>query len=435
MSIRLVTGEPGAGKSLYVMRQLVDVITSTDRPIVTNLPLKLDPWVLGDKPQMGLRAYLEHEFGETFDIDSRVRFLSDEECFEFYRHRGRGIDVNAERDAKGNPIDLDWEAAKASGGVTYCIDEFWKFAGARDWATTGRALIAYGKQHRKLADDVWLCTHHPKDIDAAIQRIIETTVCMKNHGRMRIGLFRQPGMFTASHFQRVPQGNQAPMNTSHFRLDAAGLAQCYDTSAGVGLTGGAPADTKAKRGGVPFWVLIAIVILIALAATRIPWLISKGIGTATLAGAKSVHGVAVGTNSVPARMSAPSPSAANPPAVESPASSSGPGRVEGRPAGLVEFERPVPAMREDEAVTFNGIAHVPHTGEMLLFLSDGSTYRASEPEVRLVSRDFVVINDKVYRWKRAATALGEAVKPVRPAERFAMPIVPGNSRVVVAGGF
>jgi len=183
MSIKLIQGEPGAGKSLYVCKEVIDVIVNTDRFVITNMAFKLHPWMAGDKAQMGLLAYLEREYGETFDCANRFRFLEEEECWEFYRHRRNGGSVECSRDAKGHPISLDWATLgeKKFTNCEFVIDEFWKYAGSRDWSTTGKALIDWGKQHRKAGDNAWLMTHHHKDIDTAIQRIIETTVTMDLH--------------------------------------------------------------------------------------------------------------------------------------------------------------------------------------------------------------------------------------------------------------
>jgi len=264
MSVKLVTGEPGAGKTLYVMRALMDTITRTAAPIVTNMPIKVEPWMFGGKPMMGLRSYLEQRYGDTFDIDSRLRFITDEECAEFYSHRGFGIDVEVVRNAKGDPVELDIQKASEGEGVCYVIDECWKFFGARDGQTTGAALTFYAKQHRKLGDDVWLCTHDYKDVDTAIRRVVEQTILMRNHGRMRIGWFRQPRYFTAEHYAKIPSGVGSQMNTDRFTLDVEGLCQCYDTSAGVGLAGGVAADTKAKKSGMHFGWLIALVVVIVV---------------------------------------------------------------------------------------------------------------------------------------------------------------------------
>lgn len=416
MSIRLVTGEPGAGKSLYVMKQLIDVIRNTERQIVTNMAIKLDPWMLGDKPQMGLRSYLETQFDETFNIDKRITFLEEEMVYEFYRYRGSGVVMDVERDAKGNPVMLDWaklsENRRHWGDVEFVIDEFWKFAGARDWATTGKALIDWGKQHRKIGDNAWFMSHHHKDIDSAIQRIIETTVCMKNRGRMRVGMFRQPDIFSAAHMQRVPQGAQSPMNTEHFKLDAKGLAQCYDTSGGVGgLKGGTAADTTHKRKGLPFWALILLVILGALAATQFPRLIGMAVGKTVKMGDKAIADAMGVTNREPATSGIPVQSVVplpidvpryplndrHDPAISSPVFKS-----KWKPQ--VTFDEPVEQVEEAKNVSMTGMGYIPGKG-LKIYLSNGKSYDFTEPSVQVLNKEFVVIAGKVYRWKEAVTEM------------------------------
>jgi len=421
MSCKLVTGEPGAGKSLYITRELIDhVITRSTMPIVTNMPLKLDPWMLGSKPQKGLRAYLEEKYDDTFDIDSRIRFLDDEQCSEFYTHRGSGIDVAIQRDDKGNPTELDIEAASSGGGVCYVIDECWKFFGARDWQTTGKALTFYGKQHRKLGDEIWLATHDFKDVDTAIRRIVEQTIVMRNHGRMRIGAFRQPKYFTAEHFARVPSGVQSPMHTDRFTLDVAGLCQCYDTSAGVGLKGGKGADTKAKPRGLHFGFLIALVVLLCIAATRIPWLMGRLVGAATLSGSKSAVEVAhLGslTNSVKSTNIVAAPVAAQQYA---------PLRERSQPV-QAEFREGIKPLPENREVSITGLVRSPTTGEVRIYLSDGNSYSVTDREVGLVTERYAVIEGRVYRWPKLPSGPKEVTQRNFPT--FAPP------PVVVTPGF
>ena len=65
--------------------------------------------------------------------------------------------------------------------------------------------------------------------------------------------------------------SKEPMSTREFSLDVAGLAACYDTSAGVGVTGRGDADRGRRLKGIPFWVVYpagaAVVLACVLWAT------------------------------------------------------------------------------------------------------------------------------------------------------------------------
>lgn len=402
MSIKLVCGEPGAGKSLYTMRQVMDLIVVTDLPIVTNLPIRLDPWMLGNKPQQGLKAYLKQNHGDTFDIDRRFTAIPDEECAKFFLNRGFGVKLETE-----NEDEYDIQKAAQGPGVIYIIDEAWKFFSSRDWQKNSKALIFYAKQHRKLGDEVFICTHQAGDLDKGIRGVAETTTVMANHGRMRIGFFRQPGYFSASHYQNVPTGNQPPMHVERFKLDAAGIAGTYDTSAGVGLTGGKAADTKQKKSGIPFWVLILLVLAGAAAVTQFPKLIGKLVGGATLGAAKSAsekYSIKSDTNAVhhqpssaPTNLTPMTPTELRP---TTPA-------PRGKPVGTFEFEEPAPKLEKSDDVALVGIVYNPSRGKSVIMLSDGRKYNADDPFVRLITPEFVVIGETVFKWARQ-------VEPLQP---------------------
>lgn len=409
MSIKLICGEPGAGKSLYTMRQVIDLIRTTSMPIVTNLPVRPDPWMKGKQTQMGLRAYLDSQYGETFDIDKRLRFITDEECAEFYTHRGFGIDApitkrgNPTKDCpEGKPEEFDIQKAAEGGGVIYVIDECWKFFGSRDWQAHGEALTFYAKQHRKPGDEVFFCTHDPKDLDTGIRRVAETTVIMRNHARMRMGLFRQPGYFSAEHYARVPTGMQTPMHTERFKLDAAGIAQTYDTSAGVGLKGGTSADAGQKKSGLHFGWLIVLVAAIAIAVTQIPKMLGKAIGSATLAGAKSAQS----NMGSPVTNSIASTNQSKMFELPSPAT-----KVQQTLRVMAEKEIE-PIEREQHAIT--GLLYNPRTQSTAVMLSNGERYELTDPSVRIISKDYMLINGKLYYWKALVNEVTDRAKQYQP---------------------
>jgi hypothetical protein len=257
MAIHFVTGRPGAGKGLYTMRLIVEEIRGSNRTIVTNFP------ILKDK----LAEYLHEEYGESFDILTRVILLeSKEDITNFYRVRKSNQDgsinlLDVELDSKGKAVSYDIDGAQ-DGGVFYVLDEVHIVFGARDWQEMGRAVLFYASQHRKLGDDVILISQAPKNVDSQFRSIAQDYTVLRNHGMEKYMFFKQPSMFGRATYLNMPTGSRldTPLETSYFKLQKE-QADCYETARGVGLgpKDGATADKgKDKRKGISiFWIFPA----------------------------------------------------------------------------------------------------------------------------------------------------------------------------------
>lgn len=303
MSISLITGKPGGGKGLLSVQQLVDEIRLGKRCVITNLPVRMHPWVNGHfDPMIGLKAYLLKTYGQDFDCEKRVFILDDDDAGAFYLWRvveGKLTKaqcsvrtVNKDGISEERVMDFETDLAVKAGGVLYIIDEAWKFYSARNWQRTGEGMLFYSAQHRHFGDDVLIVTQHTKQIDPAVYRVAQDFWVTKNHSKMSIGIFRQPDVFTVAIYDQAPTGAALePMSRKVFRLDKRGLAQCYDTSAGIGITGRAMADIGARRKGLPWWGIFVLAGVLAIAA----WLALKGglwglrKGTAAVVGGGAVH--------------------------------------------------------------------------------------------------------------------------------------------------
>jgi hypothetical protein len=271
--ITFITGKPGGGKGLISIQQHVDELKNGKRPIITSLPVRVNPWVNGSwKPMIGLRNYLQREFKTDFDVDKRVFLLDDAQAAEFFLYRvidGKLVKAEAEykesQHGERRLMAYDTKVSAESGPVLYCVDEAWKFWGSRNWQRTGEGMLFYGAQHRHFGDDVLIVTQHTKQIDPAIQRVAQDFWVVRNHGKMTFGMFRQPAVFSVCIYDQAPTGASIePMSRKVFTLDRAGLAQCYDTSAGVGLSGRLMADVGAKGKGLPWWMMIVAVFAILI---------------------------------------------------------------------------------------------------------------------------------------------------------------------------
>lgn len=258
MAIHFVTGRPGAGKGLYTMRLVVEELRGSNRPIVTNFP------ILKDK----LAEYLHEEYGESFDVLTRVILIEKEEDLSnFYRIRkteenGDLHFLDCELDSKGKQVRFDIDGAQ-DGGVFYVLDEVHIVFGARDWQEVGRAVLYYSSQHRKLGDDIILISQAPKNVDSQFRSIAQDYSVLRNHGMEKYMFFKQPSMFGRATYMNMPTGSKmdTPLETSYFKLNIK-QADCYETARGVGLgpKDGAQADKgKDKRKGISiFWIFPAM---------------------------------------------------------------------------------------------------------------------------------------------------------------------------------
>ena len=282
--ISYLFGLPGAGKGAVSMSKIIDCLRTETCPIVTNLPVKLDPWVRrevnGTKvryvPQMGLRAYLMQQYGKVFDVEKRLMILDDAQAKEFFRYRGPSSEpLPAIRDAKGKLTEYETAGAFASGPVFYLIDESWKFWNSRNWQETGFAVQFYVAQHRHFGDTVWIVSQHPKQVETIIRQVVQDYHEVTNFGNRMIALFRMPDKVVVNVYPEMPTATTPMLQPGKpFTLDKRGVCQCYDTSAGVGLGGGGAADGNQKKKGLPFWVLIVLLLLVVAAFSQVPRLIS-----------------------------------------------------------------------------------------------------------------------------------------------------------------
>src|ERR1017187_473971 len=292
MAITLLTGKPGAGKGLLSMDVIIDELRNSQRAVVTNLAVELVPWVNGKgQAQLGLLSYLRHKYaGITFGAEWRVRRLTDELAAEFYLWRlvgtgegavlTRAVPVCQQRNNgdKGPILSFD-TGLLAGGGHLYLIDEAWKFWSSRTWKDTGEGVLFYNSQHRKCGDDVFIVTQHAEQMETAIRRVVQEFWIVRNRSMMRIGLFRQPNDFRVGVYDSI--NGRSPMMTKGFKLDVKGIAQTYDTTAGVGLAGRMVGDVGKKRKGIPFWVLVAVAVLV-------PCIVFAGVHKALIAAGHAV---------------------------------------------------------------------------------------------------------------------------------------------------
>ncbi len=386
MSISFITGKPGGGKGLLTMEQIVEELLKGTRPIITNLAVRVAPWINGQgKPMIGLREYLRSKYGSECDVDKRVFLLEDEDAGAFFLWRVEGgklvraeAEIKVDKEGNERVMGFDTALGSRSGPALYVVDEAWKFYGSRNWQRTGEGCLFYSAQHRKFGDDVLIVTQHTKQIDPALYRVAQDFWVVKNHSKMSLGMFRQPNVFSVAIYDQAPTGGQLePMSRKFFTLDKQGLAQTYDTSAGVGLSGRMVGDAGARGRGLPWWglPLSAVALLVAV------WYFVKGGGWMVgrwMSGAKP-HPAAVARTSVES-------AAGQRGGLEKPVVAD-PGQQKSLNVGPVGQNVENPAGSDSAPVECRGWCVLP--GDTVVFLSDGRQAHSAYGEVQFIFRHSV----------------------------------------------
>jgi len=354
--IRVFYGTPGAGKSYDSLRDLQDEILWGTRLIVTNLSIDLGKF----------NAYLAAEFPDVDygDINQRIRIITEEETKLFYafRHVAQVALVVPERHESLAGKHVDYSDAPA---VAYYIDEAHIAFDAREWANTGPELTYYASQHRKLNDECIFITQHPDMLESRLRKLAQEFWSHNNNAIERFWtFFSKPSYFSVEVHRKPPTGPNAPspMATYRFRLNKK-LADCYDTSAGIGIKGRKKPEKQRKKGLSLLWLGVPIT-LIAVFLIKAPDVATAGFKQVLEPATKDI----AMTN--PALM-APSPS--------------------GRPSGEVGTIPSVvskPVLVRSYAVKGKNI---------LVTLTDGQTLTAASGIVRM-TQDYVEMRDGTKYW-------------------------------------
>ena len=232
--ITLITGQPGAGKSMYAVKLVVDELLSSDRDIITNLALF----------KLRIYKYIVDKFNKEIDIN---RIIQIENPGEFLKYR-----------KKESLIILD-----------ECQTAF----NARAWKETSKEVIDYLSQHRKLGDDVVLITQDPGLMDKQFRLLVQNSFYLKNLKYVNLGIFNLPKKIIRLEYFGIPGPQQKPLSKAVMDIDVQGLGWLYDTGAGVGVKGSGDVNFK-KKGKLPFWlfpiVFFGFLGLVGYAVVEIP---------------------------------------------------------------------------------------------------------------------------------------------------------------------
>jgi len=262
MAIHAISGKPGGGKSMYSVKLILEELIHGSRWIVTNVPLLLP----------ALNTYLQENYPkQSIDLFARIRVIDDDMAAKFWTWRPKDDGTWARIEVL---TKKDWEEGKRPSyshiedrGVAYFIDEIHNFFNARAWMETGRDVLFYLSQHRKLGDTVVWITQAIANVDKQFRSVTQDYTYLRNLKKESMGIFRLPSIFVRKTYGSPATDTSQPMETGTFKLDVAGLGALYDTAAGVGIHGRG-ADTSEKRGGLPWWVFLVGVPLLLLALAK-----------------------------------------------------------------------------------------------------------------------------------------------------------------------
>jgi len=409
MSIHFITGKPGAGKGVIAMQQIENELVNGDRPIIcAAFAVRLHPWLrrvgrLGKKtqrPEIGLQGYLMSKYGRDFDCLRRVYLLDEDQAGEFYLRRVGAsglITLEAVRDDKGRVESFSTDVALGLGGVVYILDESWKFFGSRNWQNTGKGVLFYAAQHRKLGDDWFVVTQNTKQIDVALRIVAQDFWVVTNHGKLKAGVFKQPAVFSVAIYGEAPTGARLePMERKLYKLDKAGLGGCFDTAAGVGVAGVASADIFEKTKGVPWWGIFIVIALVGYLVWQLPHLFGKAVVGAFVPVSASTP--AVKSNTVNQAGSI----------IPVQVSSNRPSLVESNSIALT------PSGSSVTNVELPTVVGLLRFGNLLqVALSDGTVWE--KPDVTFVNQSGAVINGQVYLMnKKLPASSGKPFEPYVP---------------------
>jgi len=358
MSIHIIYGPGGAGKSLYQTNLILDELAHGKRNVLTNLPLNVGRVVefLGEK--------YPHVSGMR--IVERLRILTEKESRRFWEHRGPLLWSSGVNSANGY-ADLVTLEASSPFGVFYVIDEaglcgFSALAWGEDKERSLRCLD-YLDQQRKRGDDSYFSTNGraPNAIAKGFRDKAHFFIRLKNNRLAVFGPFRGRDNFRQEMFiiEPTPSNGAEPVSQTTFKLDIKGAASCYRTADGVGVAGGIADVGRVAKGWSIMWVF-PLFLGVSSLCVLIPWGLGKA--TQTVLGSKTQAAVAAAVAPVGVR----------------------PGVVPGVVPGAAVSPAPVPlaaAAVVSDQVFATGWAAIG--GRVLVTLSNGQTLSGAAKDFHL----------------------------------------------------
>lgn len=397
--ISTYTGKPRSGKSYGALkREILDEALRGNRVIVTNLAIIPEEFA----------QYLHDVHPKCdFDVTKRLVVITKEEAKRFWlirsADRSKDIEDTSVQDQKKG-IFPDF-GPHAGLGVLFVIDEAHVLFDARGWAQNGLALTYYNSQHGKLNDDVIFITQFLGLLDTRCKSFSQFYRVYRNYKFEKVfTFFRTPGYLEERSYTVEPKNGIDHDERHEYRLDPR-LAKCYDTSAGVGISGrGKPESFRFK--GLNFGWLVAGLVSVCVGlwflADLPVYLVGKSDGGK--AAKKAIYGE---------DKSAPGAKPDTPHLVDRPS-------VRENTPPQPERKQALVSDLDERSV----VGYVARNGRVNVVMSDGVIYTEDDPELEHVYRTSVVISGRRYPIKSGgwgSPQIGQAKAPaVAPLEAEAL---------------
>ena len=379
MSIHIILGKPGSGKSRHSTEVAGRQLLETNRNVVTNLPIDMGR----------LNEFLQERFPrEPVDVVRRLRIMTDDEMRNFWKFRGPDLRSTDEIAGK---VDEEKRFGTDDGrGVCYLLDEAHIAFNARDWAVLGRDAIHYMSQHRKLGDVVFPITQAVGNLDKQFRSVAEDYTVCRNEAVMKLGPFRGAPRFKLRRYYSEPTNNAEPYETVTFDLDKKGWASCYDTAKGIGVHG-SKADIGRRAKGISIYWVFPIVIGVASLCVFIPMLLGRAAGSYVSGGAKKPG---AGARGAPEKRDGVPPSE-----VLSAVTGRNSAAAENVRALLAPANVTAPPLQQNVWI----VGSVVHRGKFNLLLSDGRRLSEVDASDMHATRNFVDVRGERYWWRSASS--------------------------------
>jgi len=285
-------GKPRGGKTFGAFQELVKNLVK-GRFQVTNLVIRISElqfWIQDNHPEYK---------GNVLD---RIRFLTFEESKEYWRYRTMHGRINDDELTDGL-INFDKIVDAGEADVDFTMDEFHFLFDSEAGGDRVKYAFNYMSQHAKLNDNVNIITQCIERVKKKMyQGICQNFIYCRNFKHEKFRGFNRGSSIQELQFITLPTNPEAeqPFEKRTYEMDK-NLADCYDTSAGIGMRGGLPADKEFKPKGIRLRTALVVIAILGVLSL---WAVMKygipAIGDAAGLGVKKkAVGVTKDTKQIP----------------------------------------------------------------------------------------------------------------------------------------
>jgi len=235
-------GKPGAGKSYFATKVILEEVKGENRPIVTNVPIKAEEV----QKQTGKQPYIYQL--ETFTNN-----------MFFFTQRG-DYKIDLPEFEKDEAVNFNSFLKEHDEGVLYIIDEAGLYFNARNWRYMQGSTMSYFTFIRHVGDTcLWLSQNYT-DVDKQIRGKTQTFNLMRNLSKERYGWFKRGTKFKVYQYvteHAIDNSTMKPQQEMSYVFDKK-IAACYQTS-----LFNKKRDEKHKVKGIPLpWIFGGAVVLV-----------------------------------------------------------------------------------------------------------------------------------------------------------------------------